>query len=92
VARGYNGQHEDNEAVMEYLAQDARDIEWMVHRAGIGSDGPSKGILKRSPVAFSVGTFQDCAAYNLHTVMDASAIHTCDFSSYRKDHARAQDQ
>lgn len=83
VARGYIGQHEDNEAVMRHLDTDARDIEWMVHRAGIGSDGPSKGELHRSPSAMSIGTFVDCAAYNLRTVMDASAVHTCHPSTYR---------
>ena len=84
VARSYIGQHEDNEAVMEYLTQEAGDIEWMVHRAGIGSNGRSKGVLKRSSTAVSIGTFQDVAAYNLATVADASAIHTCDLSSYRQ--------
>ena len=83
IARGYIGQHEDNEAVMRYLTDEAGDIEWMVHRAGIGGDGPSKGALHRSEKAFSVATFRDCAAYALTTVMDATAIHTCDFSSYR---------
>jgi putative NADH-flavin reductase len=84
VARSYNGQHEDNEAVMEYLTQEADDIEWMVHRAGIGSNGPSKGVLRRSRTAASIGTFEDVAAYNLGLVTDPSAIHTCDLSSYRK--------
>ena len=84
VARGYLGQHQDNEAVMQYLTQEAGDIEWMVHRASIGSNGASKGDLVRSSTAFSIGTFEDCAAYNLRTVMDPSAIHTCDLSSYRK--------
>lgn len=82
VARGYAGQHEDNEAVMEYLAAEATDLEWMVHRAGIGSDGPSKGVLQRSPRRFSVATFRDCAAYNYRTFMDSAAIHTCDLSHY----------
>ncbi len=84
VARGYIGQHEDNEAVMEYLAAAADDIEWMVHRAGIGSNGPSRGVLKRSNRDFSIATFQDCAAYNYRLLMDASAIHTCDLSCYQK--------
>ena len=79
---GFEGQHRDNEAVMEYLATQANDIEWMVHRAGIGSDGPSKGILKRSNTKFSVGTHRDCAVYNYLTVMDESAVHSCDFSVY----------
>ena len=48
IARGFAGQHADNEAVMEYLVEEAQDIQWVVHRAGIGSDGPSKGVLKRS--------------------------------------------
>ncbi|MBT2503502.1 NAD(P)-dependent oxidoreductase [Curtobacterium sp. ISL-83] len=84
IARGYIGQHEDNEAVMRYLDEEARDIEWMVHRAGIGSDGPSKGELYRSPSAISIGTFVDCAAYNLRTVQDERAVHTCDPSTYRR--------
>jgi putative NADH-flavin reductase len=84
LARGFAGQHADNEAVMEYLVEEAKDMEWMVHRAGIGSDGPSKGILKRSENKFSIATFRDCAAYNLRTVPDASAIHTCDLSCYAR--------
>ena len=84
LARGYNGQHQDNEAVIEYLATEARDIEWSVHRAGIGSDGPSKGVLERSKSKFSVATHKDCAAYNYRTIMDPSAVHTCDLSCYNK--------
>ncbi len=84
LARGYIGQHKDNEAVMEYLVKEADDLEWMVHRAGIGSNGPSKGVLQRSESEFSVATFGDCAAYNYQTLMDSSAIHTCDLSFYRK--------
>lgn len=84
VARGFIGQHEDNEAVMRYLAEEAMDIEWMVHRAGIGSDGPSKGVLERSNNKVSVATFRDCAAYNYLLLSDPTAIHTCDLSSYRK--------
>ena len=82
LARSFEGQHRDNEAVMEYLATDATDIEWMVHRAGIGSDGPSKGELKRSPTKFSIATHLDCATYNYRLVQDASAIHSSDLSCY----------
>ena len=35
LALDYDGQHRDNEAVMEYLATEAGDIEWIVQRAGI---------------------------------------------------------
>jgi uncharacterized protein len=84
VARSHRGQHDDNDAVMNYLSDEAVDIEWMVHRAGIGSDGPSRGVLERSQRRISIATFVDCAAYNLRTVMAASAIHTCDVSAYRK--------
>jgi putative NADH-flavin reductase len=84
LAGGYKGQHEDNEAAMEYLESAASDIEWMVHRAGIGSDGPSKGTLQRSTRLFSVATFTDCAEYNYRTVMDSSAIHTASLSRYGK--------
>lgn len=84
VARGFIGQHEDNEAVMRYLVDDAMDIEWMVHRAGIGSDGPSKGVLERSRSKVSVATFRDCASYNYRLLSDPGAVHTCDLSSYRR--------
>jgi uncharacterized protein len=84
VARGFIGQHEDNEAVMEYLAAAAHDLEWMVHRAAIGSNGPSKGVLERSKKNLSVATFVDCAAYNYRTLLDPSAVHTCDLSCYQK--------
>ena len=84
IARGYSGQHEDNEAVMRYLADEAMDIDWMVHRAGIGSDGPSKGDLERSSHRVSIATFRDCAAHNYRLLSDPTAIHTCDLSRYRK--------
>jgi len=83
LARSYDGQHRDNEAVMAYLATEATDIEWCVHRAGIGSDGPSKGVLERSKSKISIGTHMDCANYNYRTVMDPAAIHSSDFSRYR---------
>ena len=82
IARSFMGQHQDNEAVMEYLATEANDMEWIVHRAGIGSDGPSKGILERSKTEFSVATHVDCANYNYSTIEDASAMHTSDLSHY----------
>ncbi|KAK4555344.1 hypothetical protein LTR86_007641 [Recurvomyces mirabilis] len=83
VALSYGGQHADNEAVMEYLGNEARDIEWIVHRAGIGSSGGSMGQLTRSRDKFSVATFEDCAAYNFRTVTsDLNAIHTCHTSHY----------
>ncbi len=81
---GLLGQHEDNEAVIEYLVEEAEDIEWMVHRASIISDGPSKGVLERSRTQMSFATFGDCSAYNYRTVMDSSAIHTYDLSHYAK--------
>ena len=84
IARGYDGQHKDNEAVMEYLATQAQDIEWMVHRAGIGSDGASKGTLQRSSTDFSIGTHVDCADFNYRTVMDPAAVRTTHFSHYVK--------
>lgn len=81
---GLLGQHRDNEAVMKYLVEEAKDIEWMVHRAGIVSDDSSKGTLRRSKTKFSLATFGDCAAYNYHLLTDNTAIHTCDFSYYSK--------
>ena len=84
LPRGYQGQHEDNEAVMAYLATEARDLEWIVHRAGIGSDGASKGTLHRSCTKFSIGTHIDCADYNYRTILDNAAVHTFDLSHYVK--------
>lgn len=82
LASSFDGQHKDNEAVMAYLAEEAQDIEWMVHRAGIGSDGPSKGTLTRSEKSFSIATHVDCASYSYRLLQDASAIHTADLSWY----------
>lgn len=84
IARAYDGQHRDNEAVMRYLDSDARDLAWTVHRAGIGSDGPSKGRLRRSSWWISIGTFVDCAAYTLRLLDDDTAVHTCDGSAYAR--------
>ena len=84
LGSSYDGQHRDNEGVAEYLVTEAMDIEWIVHRAGIGGDGPSKGVLARSQGWPSVGTFRDCAEYNYRTVMDpAGAVHTQDLSQYQ---------
>ena len=83
-ARQFEGQHKDNEKVIEFLTEEARDIEWMVHRAGIGGDGPSKGQLVRSSSKISIGTHYDCAHYNYRMLMDPLAIHSCDFSHYGK--------
>lgn len=82
LARSFIGQHQDNEAVMAYLATDANDIEWIVHRAGIGSDGPTKGALKRSTTKLSIATHLDCSTYNYRTIRDESAVHTADLSHY----------
>lgn len=82
LARSFLGQHQDNEAVMEYLATEALDLEWIVHRAGIGSNGPPRGRLERSNSKFSVATHIDCAAYNYRIINDPSAIHTADLSHY----------
>ena len=81
---GLVGQHRDNEAVMEYLTNECRDIEWMVHRASVISDDPSKGTLLRSKTKNSIATFVDCATYNYQLLRDESAIHTCDLSYYQK--------
>lgn len=82
VGRSFEGQHQDNEAVIEYLTTEANDIEWIVHRAGIYGDGPSKGTLQRSPTKFSIGNHRDCADYSYRTITDASAVRTCHFSHY----------
>lgn len=82
IARSYDGQHRDNEAVMRFLDTEARDLRWVVHRAGIGSDGPSKGRLRRSSWWISIGTFVDCAEYSLRLLGDDGAVHTCDGSAY----------
>ncbi len=87
IARSFEGQHRDNEGVIHYLAEEARDVEWIVHRAGIVGDGPSKGTLTRSRTKMSIGNFLDCASYSYRTLTDTAAIHTCDFSYYAKNKA-----
>lgn len=84
IASSHDGQHRDNEAVMQYLTDEAGDLEWMVHRAAISSNGASKGVLRRSPNRVSIATFVDCATYNYRALMEASAIHTCDTSAYSR--------
>ena len=79
---GLIGQHDDNGAVIEYLVEECGDIDWIVHRAAIISDGASKGVLKRSGTRSSLATFGDCATYNYQVLMDDSAIHTYDLSFY----------
>ncbi|SKF60151.1 putative flavin reductase [Mycobacteroides abscessus subsp. abscessus] len=79
---GLSGQHEDNEAVIEYLVERAQDIAWVVHRASIFSDGPSKGVLQRSRRRISIATFVDTAAHNYELLQDPSAVHTYDASRY----------
>lgn len=82
LARTYLGQHRDNEAVMRYLADNATDIQWVVHRASIRNDGPSKEVLKRSTRRAGIAPFQDIAAYNLRLLTDDTAVYTCDLSAY----------
>lgn len=82
IARSFEGQHQDNEAVMAYLATECMDIEWVNHRAGIGGDGESKGKLERSTGWPSIAPFRDCAEYSYRLVMDDGAVHTSDFSRY----------
>lgn len=86
VARynGLLGQHKDNETVIEYLVEEAQDVDWIVHRAGIISNGPSKGILKRDRTKFSLANHVDIAKYNFQVINDDSAIHTYDLSYYKK--------
>ena len=79
---GLLGQHEDNEAVIKYLVEEAKDIKWVVHRASLYSDGSSKGTLERSKTRLSIATFVDCAAYNYRLLSDETAIHTYDQSYY----------
>lgn len=83
LPRGYRGQHEDNEAVMEHLVRAAPDLPWVVHRAGLGGDGPSRGVLQRSAGRPSVATFGDGAEYALRALTDPAAVRTCDVSRYR---------
>lgn len=79
---GLIGQHKDNESVIEYLVEEAQDIDWIVHRACISSDGATKGTLKRDHTKFNIATFADCAAYSYRLLYDESAIHSCDLSYY----------
>lgn len=81
---GLVGQHEDNESVIEYLVEQAQDIEWVVHRAAIISDAPSKGRLQRSGKKTSLATFADCADYNYRLIKDGTATHSYDLSYYGK--------
>lgn len=83
VASKFEGQHKDNDAVMEYLATEANDIDWIVHRAAMmGGNGPSKGKLVRSGTTYSIGTFVDCADYNYRMLLDETVVKSCDFSRY----------
>jgi hypothetical protein len=66
--------------VIEYLVEEAQDVDWIVHRAGIISDGSSKGILKRDRTKFSLATHVDIAKYNFQIINDDSAIHSYDLS------------
>src|SRR5690606_1507453 len=80
---GLIGQHKDNEAVIEYLVEEAQDIEWMVHRAGINPKAnSSKGLLQRSKTKFSMASFEDTANYNYRLLTDNSAVHSYDLSCY----------
>lgn len=88
LARSYLGQHRDNEAVMRYLAAEADDLEWMVHRAALRAGEGSRGVLERSDRRLSIATFDDCAAYSYRLVTDPTAVRTCSASRYRRRPAR----
>ncbi len=84
IARPYLGQHRDNEAVMRYLSDEARDLEWMVHRAGLRPGEGSRGVLQRSDRFISVASFEDCADYSLRLITGDDGVHTCSGSRYAK--------
>jgi phosphatidylserine/phosphatidylglycerophosphate/cardiolipin synthase-like enzyme len=64
LARSSTGQHRDTGAVMAKPATQAGDHVWIVHRAGILSDGPSRGMFQRSASGFSAPTLRDCADHD----------------------------
>ncbi|KXT17830.1 hypothetical protein AC579_5337 [Pseudocercospora musae] len=82
VARSFIGQHEDNEAVMEFLHKECGDMEWIVHLAGISGDGETKGRLKRNKEKFSIGNHRDCADFSLRVIEDDEAVRGWWFSRY----------
>ncbi|KAJ3268248.1 hypothetical protein HDV01_003245 [Terramyces sp. JEL0728] len=80
---GIKDQILDNDKVIEYLASE-KDIEWIVVRAGMIVEKPSKGkiVLNASWPAQTGVSFTDLALFNLEAVQDEKLLYTCDFPNY----------
>ena len=72
----------DNDAVIEFLAKEADDIEWVVTRPGLIMDRPSQGTVIRAKYRASPVTFTDLALFNLTLVQDSEAVHSTDYPKY----------
>lgn len=80
---GFRGTLRDNDAVIEYLRAECMDLEWLVTRPAVWSDGPSRGVpVVRNQSQPSGVEFTDLALVNLQLVQDDAAVHSCDYLAY----------
>ncbi len=79
---GISGTLADNDTVMAYLDEQARDLDWTVTRPGMLIEQPSKGALRVSAMFSTSSHFVDLARFTLDTVCSDAEIHAFCYVSY----------
>lgn len=79
---GISGMLRDNDAVIKYLVNEAKDLEWFVTRPARLKDHPSKGKLKPSEKMGSAVHFVDVAAFSLAQIQSGSPPRQCPYLTY----------
>ena len=78
----------DNDGVIAYLDQEARDVQWTVTLPTVIVEAPTKGALvglsgeAPSTLFLTVITFEDLARFSLEAVQQQSTVHCCDYLVY----------
>lgn len=73
----------EHDAVIRFLTEEARDLDWMVTRPGQLSDGESKGRLAVGDAAGGTVMYRDLAAFSLDAARTGAYARTCPYLTYR---------
>jgi uncharacterized protein len=79
---GITGMLRDNDAVMAYLKDEAKDIDWTVTRPGQLKEQPSKGALKPIDSLSGTAHFCDLATFTLNTVQSGAYVREFPYVGY----------
>ncbi|MEM9192498.1 MAG: NAD(P)H-binding protein [Myxococcota bacterium] len=79
---GISGTLADNDEIMIYLDQEARDIDWTVTRPGLIRERPSKGPIRALSSPGPVCHFVDLAQFTLDTAMSDALTHEFPYVGY----------